>query len=75
MSEFTWAKRPEPHSTPETWNTRCDGCRSLSCIPQERSRLHPWRYFCEAAHAEVDIYRVTKAECPEHVDLRRRKFR
>lgn len=60
-----------PHSTTETWNTRCDMCPSLSCIEQPGSRLSPWRYYCDAAGRTVDPRTVGVDECP----TRRRKPR
>ena len=70
-----WARGPEVHSTPETMGTRCNGCRFLTCIEQERSRLHPWRYYCEALHRNLEfkqLFEISKKECPEHRDLRGR---
>lgn len=72
-----WGKHPEVHSTPEIVNTRCNGCEQLSCIEQERSRLHHWRYYCNRLHRTIDyteIFKISKAECPEHRDLRRVRF-
>lgn len=67
--------RREPHSTPETYGTRCDMCPRLSCIEREGARVHRWGYYCDALHRRMrlaDLYAVTKAECPEHRDIRRR---
>ena len=66
-NEFVWAKRPEPHSTPETMGTICDGCPELSCIKVDSSKLHPWRYYCEKAGRNMTIhqlYLVTSDSCP-----------
>ena len=71
----TWAKRGEPHSTPETRGTRCDGCGHLSCIENDRARVHRWGYYCDALFRRMtlkELYAVTKAECPEHREVRRR---
>lgn len=71
----TWGRHPEVHSTPETMGTRCDGCPHLTCIEQERSKLHPWRYYCEKLSRTFefkDLFAVGKRDCPEHRDLRRR---
>lgn len=65
------AWRAEPHSTPETWGTRCNGCPELACIESDRSRLHPWRYYCELLKKQVDVYGITKAECPLHREIKR----
>lgn len=71
----SWGRRPEVHCTPETMGTRCDGCVHLTCIEQERSRLHPWRYYCERSGRNLefkDLFAVSKKDCPEHRDLRGR---
>ena len=52
------ASRPRVHSTPETWRCVCDGCRDLDCIRVDRSRLHPWRYYCDFQHKTIDPWRV-----------------
>lgn len=70
-----WARHPVKHSTPETWRTRCDGCEFLVCIEQQRSRLRPWRYYCEALHRTVEfkeLFEIGKQDCPVHRDLRGR---
>lgn len=76
MSELgVWAKRPEPHSTPETANTRCDGCPHLSCIPQEGARLHKWAYYCDAMHRRFtfkELFAIGIDDCPEHKTIRRK---
>lgn len=72
-----WGRRAEVHSTPETHWTRCDGCRHFTCIRQEKSRLHPWRYRCEKLGRNFEyreLFGVTKKECPEHRDMRGRRF-
>ena len=79
------ARHPEPHSTPETADTRCDMCENLSCIKQDGARVHQWAYYCRLLRAESggkgrrmklkDLYAITKEECPEHRDLKRRKFK
>lgn len=58
-----WAIRPEPHSTTETWKTRCDCCPALSCIRQPK-RTQPFRYWCEDLRAQVNPRTITKSECP-----------
>lgn len=77
MSEFTWAKRPEPHSTPETFGTRCDGCEHLSCIAQEGARVHKWAYYCDRMSKRFsfkELYDIGINDYPEHKAIRR-KFR
>lgn len=74
--EYVWARRPEPHSVPETLGTRCDNCPDLSCIPQEKSKLRKWRYFCESRHETIeDIWNVKKKDCPRGRDLPRRRMK
>lgn len=71
-----WAKRPEPHSTPETAHTIHDNCPHLSCIEQDKARLHKWNYYCELRHKKMthkELYETTSAECPEHRRVRRGK--
>ena len=73
----TWARRKPVRSTPETHWTRCDGCEHFECIAQERSRLHPWRYYCDRLARELDyaeLFGITKKACPEHRDMRGRRF-
>lgn len=55
--------KAEPHSTPETARTRCDGCPELSCIAQ-RKRTEPWRYWCELRRCRVVPREVRKRDCP-----------
>jgi hypothetical protein len=72
------AKHPEPHSTPETAGTRCNMCEHLSCIEQPGAKVHRWAYYCRLLYRRMtfkDLYAITKEECPEHRDLRRRKFK
>ena len=74
-NEPVWAKRPEPNHTGETAFTRCDCCRHLSCIPQQQSRLHMYAYYCHAMSRRMTINElrmVTRDECPEHRDIKRR---
>lgn len=77
MSDYTWAKRPEPHSTPETFGTRCDGCEHLAAIAQEGARVHKWAYYCDRMKKRFSfkqLYAIGIDDCPEHKALRR-KFR
>ena len=67
--------RPEPHSSPETMGTRCHMCPHLSCIEQERARIHRWAYYCEAMRKRFtfkELYAITKEECPEGREIRRK---
>ena len=62
-----WAKRPEPHYSPETRCTRCDNCPDLYCIRQDKSMLHPWMYYCDAMKRKFtykELYSITEEECP-----------
>lgn len=74
-----WGRKQRVNSVPDTLNTRCDGCAEFECIPQERSRLHPWRFHCDALHRELEykeLFTLTKQECPRHVDMRtKRRFK
>jgi len=77
--EFTDSRRTreEPHTSPEITNTRCDMCPDMSCILQERSRLHPYRYYCHALSRTLslkEVYAMTRDECPRHRELKRRRF-
>ena len=49
--------KAEPHSTHEIRGTACDGCAMMSCIPQ-KSRMRPWRYWCETRHRAVEPWEV-----------------
>lgn len=72
------AGRRAVHSVPDTLNTRCDGCAEFECIPQERSRIHPWRFYCDKLGRELDykeLFTITKKECPLNVDMRERRFK
>ena len=69
-----WARRADSHSSPETYRTRCDMCPELTCKLDDRSRLHPWTYYCDALKRSLtidEIYKMTKGECPKHRDMRR----
>lgn len=69
-----WAHRGVPHSSPETYRTRCDMCGELTCKLDDRSRLRPWTYYCDALKRSLtikEIHEMTKRECPLHRDLRR----
>ena len=73
-----WGRRNEPHTTPETQWMLCDGCRSLSCIPQEKSKLHPWKYYCGTLHKSLtlsEMYAMTTEKCPEGRVRNLRRFR
>ena len=62
-----WARRQTVHSTPDSAYTMCDGCAELECIEQDRSRLHPWRYYCCQLHREIEykeLFRMTERDCP-----------
>lgn len=75
MNEPVWAKRPEPHSTPETMGTRCHMCEHLSCIERPTAKLHRWSYYCELMRKRMeqkDLYSITVETCPEHRKMRRR---
>lgn len=75
MSQDVYHMTPEPNSTPETFGSRCDLCPKLKCIEQPKSRIRPWRYYCEALSANVDVWKVTKKECPLGRDARKRRRR
>ena len=76
MSEYgVWARRSVKHTSPETYGTRCDRCPKLVCTEVERSRLHPWKYYCEARSKNMELrelYAVSQDECPLHRELKRR---
>ena len=66
--EHVWAKHPETHFTPETSGSLCDMCESLWCRLDDRSRLHPYRYHCDAMHANLttkEMYEMTTSKCPK----------
>ena len=70
-----YGEHPPIHSTPETFGTRCDGCKYLECTEQERSRLHRWHYYCNKLAANLDgkkIWTISEEQCPEHRKLKRR---
>ena len=70
-----WAKRPEPHTTPELYGIRCDGCEHMSCIPQDGAKLHRWAYYCDALRRRFklkELYAITRDECPEGREIRRK---
>lgn len=70
----TWGRRAPIHSTPDTQWTRCDGCAHFECIPQERSRLHPWRYHCGKLAREIEyreLFGISKRDCPVGRELKR----
>ena len=70
-----WARRPEPHTTPELFGIRCDGCEHLSCIEQPGAKLHRWAYYCGALRRRFtlkELYSVSVDECPAHREVRRR---
>ena len=70
-----WGRRPEVHSVPDTQWTRCDGCRHFTCIPQEKSRLHPWRFRCEKMGKNFEykeLFQIGIDDCPERKHVRRR---
>ena len=72
-----WGKRPTVHSVPDTAWTRCDGCAEFECIEQERSRLHPYRFYCNRLHRELEykeLFAISKEDCPLHVDKKRRRY-
>lgn len=79
MSDLSvWGKHKELHTTPELLNMRCDNYPSLSARKVDRSRLHPWKYYCEARHVNMelkDMYAVGKADCPLHRKLKPRRFK
>lgn len=73
-----WARRREAHSTPETRGMLCDMCPNLSCIRQDKSRLHPYRYFCESSHSSMTLgqmYAMTTETCPDGRVRTRGRFR
>ena len=73
----TWGRRQPVRSTPDTMNTRCDGCPHFECVEQPRSRLHPWRFHCDRLARELEyreLFAISKKECPEHRDMRGRRF-
>ena len=70
-----WARNQIPHTSPETYRTRCDMCSELSCKLDDRSKLHPWTYYCDALKRSLtikEIHEMTKQACPKHVDMRKR---
>ena len=54
MSEL-WAKRKEPHAVGAIIGKACHGCRHMSCIPQPRSLLRAFRYYCETMHKHLKV--------------------
>ena len=75
MQFGTWGYRPTVRSTPDTQWTRCDGCAHFECIECERSRLHPWRYYCDKLGREIEyreLFAIKKEDCPIHRAIRRR---
>lgn len=73
---YVWAKRTEFHTTPETMGMRCDKCPNLSARKVDGAKLHPYRYYCEARHMNMDLrdmYAIKQDECPIHRALGRRQ--
>lgn len=67
--------RAAVHSTPDTINTLCDGCPKFECIEQDRSRIHPWRFYCDAMGRSLEyreLFFMTEEDCPDHRRVRRR---
>ena len=68
-------QHPEKRSSPETPGTRCHMCRLLTCKEKKQAKLHRWTYYCNALHREFtfkELYGISKEECPEHREIRRR---
>ena len=62
-----WGRHTESHTSPEISWSRCDGCNRLACWEDEKSKLHPYRYYCEAGSRNLtrkEIYTMGKDECP-----------
>ena len=71
-----WGRRAVVHSTPETWGTRCDGCRNFECIPQEKARINPWKYRCNKLGVNFgykELFKVGIDECPERKHANRKE--
>lgn len=69
-----YARRREPHSSPETMGTRCDNCPHLSCIERPAAKVHRWHYYCQQLRRDMEfkeLYAITEEECPEHREIRR----
>lgn len=62
-----WARRQPIHSTPDSSHTMCDGCQNFECIVQDRSKLHPYRFYCDKLGRELpykELFRMTEDDCP-----------
>ena len=62
-----WGRRPEKHYSPETTGSLCNMCEHLWCRPYDKSKLHPYRYRCDAMHANLtakQMYEMTTEQCP-----------
>ena len=69
------AKRREPHSVPESYGTRCDGCQHLSCIERKGAKLYRYSYYCEKLRRKMeqkDLYEISVEMCPIRRELKRR---
>lgn len=62
-----WGRNSELHTSPEISWSLCDGCQRLACREDAKSRLNPWRYYCEAGACNLtrkQIYEMTEGKCP-----------
>ena len=62
-----WGRHAETNTSPEISWSLCDGCEKLKCRQDDKSRLNPWKYYCEAGSRNLtrkQIYEMTAGKCP-----------
>lgn len=67
MSELVWGRHRETHNTPETTWSLCNNCDHLWCRTYDKSKLHPYKYRCDANHTNLtakQMYEMTTDKCP-----------